>query len=313
MDNTTFKLSCPSALAISSGDADRLITLGSGSAALLYIYVLRRGGSFSVDEAASALRLTEKDVRSAAELLSAAGLFSSPAKARALPVPGDEPPEYTSAEIIARSAESEDFKLIVSETQHILGHTLSGADMKILFELYDELSLPTEVIFLLLNHCTEETRARLGPSARVSMRAVEKEGYFWFNHEIITLERVEEYLQQRKMRKSAAAEIRRILQISGREFSASEQRYVDEWLGMGFSPEVIALAYDKTVLKTGKLAWSYMNSILQSWHSKGLHTPEAVETGDAPLSSRQKTPGRATPAAKGVSEAERIRRMMEKL
>ena len=44
MDNTEFKLSGCAALAVSIGDADKLITLGSGNAALLYIYALRAGG-----------------------------------------------------------------------------------------------------------------------------------------------------------------------------------------------------------------------------------------------------------------------------
>lgn len=304
MDNTIFKLSDNAALAISVGDADRLITLGSGNAALLYIYALRCGSAFSVDKAAAALRKTEGEIRSAAELLATAGVFSSQGggKKAAKPLPGDETPEYTSADMVRRSTEDGEFKLIVEETQHILGHTLTSQDLKILFELYDQLSLPPEVIFLLLNHCTEETRSRLGSSARVSMRAVQKEGYYWFNHEIITLERVENYLQQRKNRKSAAAEIKHVLQINGRELSASEQKFIDDWLDMGFSPELIALAYDKTIMKTGKLAWSYMNTILQSWHQKGLHTAEAVESGDKP-SARAGLPARSgSPSASGRAD-----------
>ena len=236
--------------------------------------------------------------------MATAGVFSSQGggKKAAKPLPGDETPEYTSADMVRRSTEDGEFKLIVEETQHILGHTLTSQDLKILFELYDQLSLPPEVIFLLLNHCTEETRSRLGSSARVSMRAVQKEGYYWFNHEIITLERVENYLQQRKNRKSAAAEIKHVLQINGRELSASEQKFIDDWLDMGFSPELIALAYDKTIMKTGKLAWSYMNTILQSWHQKGLHTAEAVESGDKP-SARAGLPARSgSPSASGRAD-----------
>ncbi|MEF9971929.1 MAG: DnaD domain protein, partial [Oscillospiraceae bacterium] len=47
-----------------------------------------------------------------------------------------------------------------------------------------------------------------------------------------------------------------------------------------------ALAYDKTVIKTGGMQWKYMNSILESWHAKNLHTAEEAEAGDSRGSSR---------------------------
>ncbi len=315
MDNTTFALPCPSAFALSSGDADKLICLGSGNAALLYIYALRSGSGFSVVQAALALRKTEVEIRSAAELLCSAGLFGDPGKKAPLSLPYEETPEYTASDITTRSTEDPGFKLIIEETQSILGHTLSGQDLKILFGLYDRLSLPTEVIFLLLNHCTEEARARLGPSARVSMRAIEKEGYYWFNHEIITLERVEEYLQMRKNRKTDMAQLKRVLQISGRDYTESEYRYVESWLNMGFSVEAIALAYDKTVLKTGKLTWKYADSILQSWHKKGLLSLEEIESGDTrpPMPKGNQRPVTLkAPASSVPDDSELLRQLLNK-
>ena len=49
---------------------------------------------------------------------------------------------------------------------------------------------------------------------------------------------------------------------------------------MGFEEEVISMAYERTCLNTGGLNWAYMNKILQRWHESGLHTAEAVRTGD---------------------------------
>lgn len=312
-DNSAYRLPRPSALALSAADADRLITLGSGSAALLYIYALRQGEGFSPGAAAEALRLSEAELRKASELLSAAGLFEPAGKTRsARPLPAEETPEYTAADIIARTAESGEFRAIVEETQHILGHTLSSPDLKILFELYDSLRLPAEVIFLLLNHCTEEAKLRGGPSARVSMKAIQKEGYFWFNHEIITLDRVEEHLQRCKARRSDMNELKRVFQISNRDYTESERSYVESWLDMGFPIDTIALAYDRTVLKTGKLAWKYMDTILQSWHSKGLHSVEAVTNGDRPPLGRAQPPTAGARSAGGADDSQLLRQMLNK-
>ena len=315
MDNTEFKLSGCAALAVSIGDADKLITLGSGNAALLYIYALRAGGGFTVSGAAQALRKTESEIRAAAELLQSAGVFDpGRARTRSIPSPAEELPEYSSGDIVARTAESPEFKVIVEEAQRILGHSLSSADLKLLFGIYDHLCLPAEVIVLLINHCTEETRARLGPSGRTSMRAIEKEAYVWFNREILTLERAEEYLQKKRARQSEAGEIRRVLQISGRDFSESERQYVDSWLDMGFKPDVIALAYDKTVIRTGKLTWKYMNSILASWHEKGLDTLEAISAGDMPAQrgGAAANTARISCGSSPADDSELLRRMLNR-
>ena len=94
--------------------------------------------------------------------------------------------------------------------------------------------------------------------------------------------------------------------------TASEQRYVDAWIGMGFSAEAVEIAYDRTVLKTGKLAWSYLNSILKSWHTKNLHTAAEILEGDGarPAQSKRKEP--AAPSSPTAADMERMKKMLEK-
>jgi hypothetical protein len=63
-----------------------------------------------------------------------------------------------------------------------------------------------------------------------------------------------------------------MLQINGRALTQTEQKYIESWLDMGFGPDALEIAYDKTVVKTGRLQWKYMDSIVNSWHGKNLHT-----------------------------------------
>ncbi|NLV87069.1 MAG: DnaD domain protein [Clostridiales bacterium] len=314
MDDKKFTISGMASLAVPLDDADRLLDLSDGTAALLYLYALRNGGSFSLKNAAIKLGRTENEIRSAAELLNKSGLFKSGGQDRSTPPPADELPEYTSKEIAARSEESGEFEAILKETERLMGHTLTGADMRLLFGIYDHLRLPAEVILMLINHCEEEAKRRFGPSGLPSMRSIEKEAYIWFNREILTLERAEEYLQQKRRRASDAEDIKAILQISGRNYSTTERKYVEGWLDMGFTPEAIAIAYDRTVVKTGSLVWKYMNSILLSWHEKGLYTAEQVEEGDIRTASK-KTVSQA--AAQGASsnvrdDSELMRKILSK-
>ncbi len=280
MEANNYKLSTGVSLAVPADHADKLISLGDGNCALLYLYALRTGNAFSPQNAAADLCRTECEIIKAAEALRQKGLFSPAEGCRFAPPPPEELPDYAAEDITVCAGQSGEFKTIVDETQRILGKMLSGSDLKVLFGLYDYLRLPPEVIILLLNHCVEDTRSRLGPGRLPSMRSVEKEAYIWHNREILTLDQAESYLQNKRRRLDEHEEIKRILQINGRNFSTTEKKYVDSWLELGFAADAIAVAYDKTMVKTGKLAWEYMNSILQNWHKKDLHTAEQVESGD---------------------------------
>lgn len=289
-----------------AGDADKLLAEADGNCALLYLYLLRNGVGRSRREAVRALRISEAEIEKAAARLRALGLLSL--ENGRLPPPEDEMPEYMAEDIVRRAGEDGSFKDMLAETERVMGHSLSGADMKTLFGIYDHLGLPPEVIMLLLNHCVEEYRARYGPGRVPPMRAVEKEAYIWANRELITLSAAEEHLRILNLRRDATARTRLALGIRDRELTATERKYIEEWLEMGFSPESIEMAFDRTVTNTGQLKWNYMNKIIQSWDGKGLHTPEEIESGDRPAKAAGE-PGH--PRKEG--ELERMKKIYDKV
>jgi DNA replication protein DnaD len=127
----------------------------------------------------------------------------------------------------------------------------------------------------LITHCINECRIT-GDGRAPSVRYIEKAAYTWEREGIFTLDKAEEYLKALSAQKNARSEIRKILQINDRGFSATEKRFVDGWVAMGFEVGAIEIAYDRTVVKTNKLSWQYMDSIFKSWHSKGIHTMQQV-------------------------------------
>ena len=61
-------------ISMTDAAADRLIRAGSGEAALLYLYLLRRGGVFEADGVRKALGWTAEQVRGAYQALANLGL-----------------------------------------------------------------------------------------------------------------------------------------------------------------------------------------------------------------------------------------------
>lgn len=94
-----------------------------------------------------------------------------------------------------------------------------------------------------------------------------------------------EHLKKYAERQGAIPPYMRALGLGDRLPVASEEKYLNAWQEMGFPPETVALAYDKTVLKCHELKWPYCNGILKRWHEAGLHTPEEIERRTSPRRS----------------------------
>ena len=260
--------------------ADKLIAAHDGNVALLYIWMCRCG-SFNAERAARELCLTLSEVNSAYEKLCRLELFEEKTAVKEpLPLPAEELPQYTSEDIIRRSETDSGFRAVLNEAQRKLGRVLSTSDIKTLFGIYDFLALPPDVIFMLLTYCIDSFKAKYGSGRLPSMRSIEKEAYSWANKEILTLEQAEEYIKKAAERRSKLGEVKSALGITGRQLTATEAKYVNSWLDMGFDCGTLAVAYDRTVTNTGALKWGYMNKIVTSWHEKGLHSIEDVEQND---------------------------------
>ena len=289
------------ALTLPAEDIDKLIACADGDCALLYLHIARTGG-FSASRAAGELRLSERSVALAADKLRRLGLMPGEKY-----LPSDELPQYTAQDIASRADGDPAFAQLVSEAQRALGRMLSSNDLRILFGIYDHLGLPAEVVLLLINHCIERTQVQSGPGRLPAMRAIEKEAWFWSEREIITLDAAEEHIRREKERAGLVEAVREILQIRSRALTPTERKYVDSWLEMGFPPECIAVAYDRTVVSTGRLTWKYMDKILHSWSEKRLFTPEDVEREDS------RSPKRPAPAAQQGGEIDAMRRLYERM
>ena len=204
-------------------------------------------------------------------------------------------------EDVRRHMRDDSFPKLVGEAQRRLGRTLSTEELKILLSLTDYLRLSTEVIGILLSYCIDRNRRR---GARApSLRMIEKEAYRWADEGIDTLEAACYYVQTQQQLHTRIDQLRLLLQIDQRRLTPAEENYLQGWIGMGFSNDVIQLAYERTCLNTGALKWAYMNSILKSWNEKNLHTPQEIAQGDAaPATSKR---GKFQRHGDALSELER--------
>ena len=301
-------------LAIAAQAADRLLALDSGDAALLYLQLLRRGGT-------QGLRWPEDRLGAALDQLRAQGLAPGELPAPPEPpAPEVPPPEYSTEDISQALADrASTFPVLVDEVERRLGKRLSAADLKRLYALYDHRALPAEVILMLVGWCIEEAHRKYGPGRMPFLSQIEKQGSAWARRGIDTIERAEEHIARLTRLRGREAEGLRLLDISPRPLVEREKAYIAAWDDMGFEDEAIRMAYERTVLKKQSMDWGYMNGILRRWHEKGLHTAAAVLAGDRdprPVRAGGKQRPPAPPAEqerRAREDMERLRRMMEQM
>lgn len=291
-------------LALSGQAADQLLAAGEGDAALLYLALLRRDGP---ECARKALRWSRERFDAAWRSLARMGLVTDRAPEPETPLlePAG-PPDYSRSELIRAMEEEGSFSALYQLTERRLGKKLSDADLKILYEIYDYLALPAEVILLMMTRCIEEFQEKYGAGRLPRMSQLKKMAYVWQRLGIDTVEAAEEYLKTQSGLRQRERELLPLLDIMGRPPVTREREYLEAWIGMGFSDEAIRLAYERTVMKKQGLNWPYMNSILRSWHSKGLHTVAEITAKDSERKARSAV---ASPVSSKQTE-ERLRQDM---
>lgn len=287
-------------LYIPEQDWRKLLAAASGDAALLYLYI-RAGGQ--TEQAESALRMSQPRMDCAAACLKQLGLWPEAPKI----LRPAEPPVYSEEDLIREQKKHGGFQHLVGETQRRLGKLLSTEELKILLSIYDYLGMPAEVISVLISYCIQRARAR-GGQRLPSMRIIEREAYHWADLGIDTLEEAAAHMQLQLDRQTKASRIRSVLQLGDRKLTPGEEKMAMQWIDWGFGEQEIALAYEKTCMNTGGLKWPYLNSILKSWHTQGLHTVAAIEAGDK--TPRTGQPPKST-GQMGQMELDAIKRMMQ--
>lgn len=278
-----FVLTSEGGISVTAEAVTKLLGAASGDAALLYIYILSRGGHFDPSDAAAVIHRSETQVDAAMAVLTRLGLVAgeAPTAGKGTPLQRpQEPPVMTAEEMDQIISSDKDFRGLVKAVQEDLGTQLSSEGLRTLINIYSYLRLPADVIMALVTYCRAEYKRRYGEGRVPSMRWIEREAYVWEREGIFSWEAAEDYVTRQSALKAGERELGKVLNIYGRALTATERKYINAWTGMGFHADAVAMAYDRTVLNTGRLTWRYMDSILQSWHSRGLHTPDEIVSGD---------------------------------
>ena len=266
-------------ITITPQETAKLLSAGNGDAALLLLYI-RATGDIRLVHAQQELHMSTQALGWAESLLKQLGLLE--VKPQTERYSSEKAPSYSGETVASYGAKDPSFVLLQGEVSRRLGRVLTTEELKTLLAIRDYLKLPPEVVSMVITYCLQrnEYHNRVhGSNRKVTLRTIERECYAWANQGIVTLELASDYIGRSLSSLAPETQIKKILQLD-RPLVDSERAYIKTWLDWGMEPDVIRMAYEKTILATNKLAWRYMHRILESWHEKGLHTLAEVQNGD---------------------------------
>jgi DnaD/phage-associated family protein len=194
----------------------------------------------------------------------------------------DIPAQLTADEITKLALYNPEIKFLLNAVPERLGRTITQSECSSIIYLYEGVGLPADVILMVIEYCVSIGKSKI--------QYVVKTAVGWAEDGVDTHELAESKIKALEARRSFEGQIKGIMGITGRVLTPTEREYLNRWLNEYNTPAgLVKLAYEKCIDRTGKLTFSYINSILKSWHEKGFSTEDQAKNENKPI-SKQKNP-----------------------
>ncbi|MBQ2737285.1 MAG: DnaD domain protein [Clostridia bacterium] len=158
----------------------------------------------------------------------------------------------------------EEFRLLTGKG------TLRPIEVSQITDLVSKQELSAEYVALYMSHLERMGRLKSASALRSGAIALKEKG-------ICDVEALTKYIENVESTSRVMSEIKAALGIY-RQLAPSESAFIKKWTEeLSYSLPVISLAYDITVLNTGKLSFKYMDKLISDWHSADCHTVDDCE------------------------------------
>lgn len=225
-------------------------------------------------EIADRLGISRQSVEMSFAFWMGAGLFVTDGELTAqTPQLPKRAPRLNSRQVVEHSKEDPDVALLVSESQNVLGKTLSSTESAALVTLYVQDKLPIDMILTVMSH--------FAARGKRDVRYLEKILLSWREEGICTGVDAERYLAVLEKREETEQQLASMMGLDRIAFTAGEKTLIARWFEeYGFDKEMVNAAL---VYAGEKRNVRYLNGILKKWYAAGYKKPQDIPTGGANL------------------------------
>lgn len=203
----------------------------------------------------------------------------------------------TASQILARTKEMPELEYLFTQAQKKFGRTIGYEGQCTLLMMHDQYGLPAEVILMIIEYC-----AQIRKTSNAYIAAM---GKSWAQEEIDTIEKAEEKIAILHKCGSVWKDLASMAGITAPNPTAVQSEYLRSWTyELGFSTDMIFLAYEEMANHCTKLSFAYMNKVLRNWHAKGLRTPQEVAEDNRRFKEKKQQKDTQPPASYDINEME---------
>ena len=171
---------------------------------------------------------------------------------------------------------SESLQTLFRMVQQLYGRPLNFMEEQSLVWLHDYLNFSSDIILMVVSYCHSIQKCNVRYIEQILIR--------WWNQGITTLQQAQEEIKDMEQRHSYLAQIMRLLEMR-RNPTPKQMEFIDDWKQKAIPMDLIRYAYEKTVEKTDRLSFPYMQSILNDWTKAGYQTRAEVDLNEKPPES----------------------------
>ena len=163
---------------------------------------------------------------------------------------------------------------LMNDIEFTLKKVLSASDKASVVMMKETLGLPCEVIYLLVNYCSE--------NGKNNMRAIEKMAVNWSDKGIFNYENAERMIERLMVSNNAWHRISRLFGVRNIGLPTDAQlNYADTWCNeWKFSDDMLLEAYERCVNSKGEYNIRYINGILKKWYNDKIFNLSDLQKAD---------------------------------
>lgn len=290
---------------------DKYLKLAGEKELKVLLYLLRHCGEvFSLENIGADLAISSEEAEECIDFWKQRNLFSvdktgeilpdscselreKNVPQKATPIVTDEPaiesvikkveltrtPDFPPVEIAKTVRGNDRANYLFRHCEALYGRPLKHNEQNTLMIILEDACLPVEAALILVDYCFS-----IKKHTPAYMRTLALE---WAESEVNTIEKAEKRVEELRKLNSAVGRFKSMFEVNS-AFSKQQQEMINKWVNeYRFEDEMINEAYQRTLDKTGKLAFAYMNKILSDWHSKDIRKKEQLETEQKPAAAEK--------------------------
>jgi len=177
-------------------------------------------------------------------------------------------PRFYPKEIAQAVSNDKGMDFLFKECERIFGRTLKHNEQNSLMVITEETGIPAECALMLVEYC-----ASCGKATPTYMKAIAVD---WLERGIMSMGAVEDEIKILREINSLENKLKRLFEMNS-AFSKAQKDLIRKWSAFGYSEEMLSEAYQITLNQTGKMAFPYMDKIIEKWNAVGIKNKEQLE------------------------------------